>query len=88
MEIEQIMERLLAKMDATLNEIIENTRAWREATEGNSEEIKSVTVHVNVPKEEATVETFGELKEQYGDQHQVVGRRGQLKKRIQGNGGP
>jgi hypothetical protein len=64
--MEQMIERLLAKMDATLKEIIKDMMAWREAMEGNSEEIKSVTVHVKVSKEGAAVETFGALKK-YGD---------------------
>jgi hypothetical protein len=66
--MEQMMERLLAKMDAiqkktdaTLKEIIEDMRACREATEANPEEVKfTITVHEKVPKE---VETFEALKE-------------------------
>jgi hypothetical protein len=101
MEMEQIMERLLAmmdaiqeKMNATLKEIIEDMRAWRkemmsdqEATEAypekmvaNPDEVKSVAVHEEVPKEEAAVETFQALKEWYEDRHLAVRRHCQLKK--------
>jgi multidrug resistance efflux pump len=55
--------------------------------EANSEEIKSKTEHEEVPKEEAVLETFGALKEWYGDWHLAVRRRSQLKKQTQGNGG-
>jgi hypothetical protein len=41
--------------------------------EANLEEIESKAEHEEVPKEEAIVETFGALKERYGDQHQAVG---------------
>jgi hypothetical protein len=52
-----------------------------------SVEIGSVSVHEEVPKEEATVKTFRALKKRYGDQHLAVGRRLQLKKWTQGKGG-
>jgi hypothetical protein len=50
-------------------------------------EKESVEVHEEVPKEEASVENFGALKERYGDRHVAVGYRRQLKKRTQGDGG-
>jgi hypothetical protein len=43
------------------------TEAYPEKMEANPEEMKSVAVHEEVPKEESTVETFGALKERYGD---------------------
>jgi hypothetical protein len=50
-------------------------------------EVEFIAVHKEVPKEKATVEIFGALKEWYRDQHLAVRRCGQLKKRTQGNGG-
>jgi hypothetical protein len=43
--------------------------------------------HEEFPKEEAAVETFGALKQQYGDRHLAIRRSGQPKKWTQGNGG-
>jgi hypothetical protein len=48
--------------------------------ETNLEEIESEAEHEEVPKEEATVETFGALKEQYGDWHIAVGHHQKLQK--------
>jgi hypothetical protein len=45
-------------------------------------EAESVAVHVEVPKEEAAVETIGALKKQHGDRHMAVGRRRQLQNRL------
>jgi hypothetical protein len=53
----------------------------------NPEEKESAEVHEDVPKEEASVENFGALKERHGDQYLAVGCHPQLKKRTQGNGG-
>jgi hypothetical protein len=55
--------------------------------EVNPEEIKSVAEHQEVPKEELTVVMIGALKEHYGDRHLAIGRRRQLKKWNQGDGG-
>jgi hypothetical protein len=46
-----------------------------------------VNVVAEVPKEEVEVETIGALEDRYGDQHLAVGRRRQLKRWTQGNGG-
>jgi hypothetical protein len=46
-----------------------------------------VSEHHGVPKEKAAVETFGALKEQYGDWHLAVGHHWQLKKWTQDSGG-
>jgi hypothetical protein len=54
--------------------------------EADPEEIESEAEHAEVPKEEATVENFWALQEQYRDRHLAVRRRGQPKKRTQGNG--
>jgi hypothetical protein len=50
------------------------------------EEMKSIVEHQEVSKEEAAVETFGTLKNRYGDRHLAVGRHKQLKKWAQGSG--
>jgi hypothetical protein len=47
----------------------------------------TVAVHEEVPKEEAAVETVGALKKRYRNLLLTVRRRGQQKKRTQGNGG-
>jgi hypothetical protein len=44
-------------------------------------------MHGEVPRVEATVKTVRALKEQYGDLHLAVGRRQQLKKWTQDEGG-
>jgi hypothetical protein len=44
----------------------EATEACLESMDPASVEIKSKSKHQDVPKEEAAVETFGALKEQYG----------------------
>jgi hypothetical protein len=58
----------LEKMDACLGKT--------EATdvEANPEEIEFDSEHQEIPKEEATVETFGALKEWYWDRHLAAGR--------------
>jgi hypothetical protein len=61
--------------------------ACLENKQPSSEETESVAVHEDVCKEEATVETFGTLKEQYGDQQLVVGCHQELQKQTQSNGG-
>jgi hypothetical protein len=61
--------------------------ACLESKEPTSVEIKSVEVHEEVPKEEATVKTVRALKERYGDRHLAIGCCRQLKKQTQGNGG-
>jgi hypothetical protein len=99
--MEQMMERLLAKMNVihketntTLKEIIEDMRGWRtemksdrevteaypEKMEAYADEVKSVAVHEEVPKEEVTVETFQAMKEWYEDWHQAIRRHCQPKK--------
>jgi preprotein translocase subunit Sec63 len=65
-------ERTIAKIDAWLagmKDSRKETAACQEMTEANPEEMeanpdemKSVTVHEEVPKEEATVKYFGTLK--------------------------
>jgi hypothetical protein len=44
-------------------------------------------VHEEVPKVESAVETVRALKKRHGDRHLVIRRRGQSKKRTQGNDG-
>jgi hypothetical protein len=81
-------ERMMARMDSQLEKMeacLEKTEAMD--LEANPEERESEAVHDEVPKEEAAVETFGALKEQYRDQHLVVRSRGHPNKQTQGNGG-
>jgi hypothetical protein len=65
----------------------EATEAYPERMEANAKKIKSVALHEEVPKEEATVRIFGAQKKRYGDRHLAVRRRRQLKKRTQSDGG-
>jgi hypothetical protein len=95
-EMEEAMRTNQGITDTALKEIITEVRAWRketttchEATEAcleskepTSVQMESVTVH-----EEAAGKTVRALKEQYGDRRLAVGRRRQLKKRSQGDGG-
>jgi hypothetical protein len=46
-----------------------------ESKEPASLEVESNAVHDKVPKEVATMKTFGALKKQHGDQHLAVGWR-------------
>jgi hypothetical protein len=79
---------MMAKMDSQV-EKMEACLGKMEATnlEANPEEMKSVAVHEEVPKEEAAVETLGALKKWRGYRHLDVGRRQKPKKRTQDNGG-
>jgi hypothetical protein len=65
----------------------EVSEACAEKMVANPDELKSVAVHEEVPKEEIAVNTFGTLKKWYGDRHLAVRRRRKSKKRTQGNGG-
>jgi hypothetical protein len=76
-------ERMMARMDSQL----EKVEACLVKMEASPEEIEIKVEHEEVPKEEATVETFGALKEQYKDWHLAGRCRDQPKKWIQGNGG-
>jgi hypothetical protein len=98
---EAIQEYVIARMDVNQERMEASANAWRKETaacheetgacleskEPTSDEIESIAVHENVPKEEAAVESFGALKERYGDRHPAVGRRRQPKKRTQDDGG-
>jgi hypothetical protein len=55
--------------------------------EANPEETEPEAAHEEVPKEDAAMKTFGALKKRHGDRHLVGRRRGQPKKRTQGDGG-
>jgi hypothetical protein len=66
----------------------EVTEAYPEKMEPNPEPMKSTVEHQEVPKQEAAVKTIGALEDQYGDHQLIVRRRGLLKKRTQGHGGP
>jgi hypothetical protein len=48
--------------------------------------MKSAAVCEVVPKEQATVETFGAMKKWYGSQHLAIRHHGQPKKQTQGKG--
>jgi hypothetical protein len=91
----------LAKTEAKLDAYLEKPQAWLEKMkargevtedhpekrEGNTEEMKSILEHQEVPKEEAAVETIKALEDRYGNQRLTVRRRGWLNKRTQGHGG-
>jgi hypothetical protein len=47
-------------------------KAYPENMEANPEEMKSVAVHEEVPKEEVKVETVRALKKWYGDWHKLA----------------
>jgi hypothetical protein len=81
-------EKMMARMDCQL-EKMEACLEKMEATdlEANPEEIESKADHEEVPKEEAAMETFGALKERYGDRHLAIGCRRKPKKWTQGSGG-
>jgi hypothetical protein len=72
-------ERMMARMNSQLEKM--------EARLGKIEATSLEAEHKEIPKEEAAVETFGTLKEQYEDQHLAVRRHSQPKKRTQGSGG-
>jgi hypothetical protein len=81
-------------LGASVNVWRKETTVYQEATEAcleskkpTSVEMESEAEHEEVLKEEAAVEAYGALKERYGDRHLAVGRRQQLKKRSQGDGG-
>jgi hypothetical protein len=84
---EAIQEYVIAKLDAheerieaSVNARWEETAACHKETEvcldskePTSNEIESVAVYEEVPEEEAAVETFVALKEQYGNRRLAVG---------------
>jgi hypothetical protein len=61
------------KMDDGHKEMKAMLDAYLEKMEANPGEQQSAAVHQEVPKEEATVETFRALKKWYGDRHQGTG---------------
>jgi hypothetical protein len=69
----------------------ETTEAMREACRESKEptpsEVESAAVHEEVPREEATVESFGALKKGHMDRHLAIRRRQELKKQTQCDGG-
>jgi hypothetical protein len=69
-----VFEERLYKMDTT-------------DLEANRENSEAVTMHQEVPNEEAEVETVGALEDRYRDQNLDIGRRRQPKKRTRGDGG-
>jgi hypothetical protein len=77
------------RMEALMYVIQEATEAYpeMEGKEPTSEEVKSEAVHVEVPKKEAAVKSFGALKKRHGDRHLAVGRREKPRDRTQGKGG-
>jgi hypothetical protein len=88
-KMETNKERMKAnqgKMMAKLDDHHERMTARMDAQLEKTEETESESTHQEVPKEEAAVETFGALKERYGDRHLAVERRRKPKKQTQGNG--
>jgi hypothetical protein len=84
------LQKVKAEKDADQKEMKPwwvETKAYLEKQEANQEEIKSVAVHEEVPKEQVAVKTVRAPKKRHGDRHIAVRRRDQPKKRTQGNGG-
>jgi hypothetical protein len=91
-----IHEEIIAKMDAHQERLEVSVNAWRkettachEATETclESKEPTSVETESAAMHEEVAVKTVRALKKRYGDRQLAPGRRRQLKRRIQGDGG-
>jgi hypothetical protein len=84
-------EEMTATVSTNLQKMkfwLEEMKAYPEKQEANPEGMKSIVEHQEVPKEEAAVKTVRALKLRYGEQHLVVGRRRELKKRSHGDGAP
>jgi hypothetical protein len=71
------MKACLQKMEACLK-----------SKETTLEEMANAAAQPEVPNEEAAVVTIGAMKDRYGDRHLAIGRRRELQKRTQGDGGP
>jgi hypothetical protein len=85
---EVTQEEIIAKMDAHQERMGANMNVWQKETLACQEAMEAcleskeptmldvgfVAVHEEVPKEEATVETFGALKKWHGDCHIAVVR--------------
>jgi hypothetical protein len=83
-----IAKMWIAEMTAWQKEMMacqESMEACLESKEPASVEVMAVALHEEVPKEEATVESFGGPKKQNGDRNLAIGRRRKLKKMTQGN---
>jgi hypothetical protein len=65
----------------------EAMETYAEKMEASPDEMKSVAVHEEVPKEEIAANTFGALKKRHGDRHLAVGRHRKSKKWTQADGG-
>jgi hypothetical protein len=65
-------EELIASMKAS-HESIEVMEAYPEIKEVDPEEMKSVAVHEEVPKEEAAVKSFGAPKKWHRGRHLTAG---------------
>jgi hypothetical protein len=61
----------------------EATEAYPEIMEVTPKEFESVAVHLEVPKEDATVETGRAQNKWHGDQNLAIGHRGKPKKQCQ-----
>jgi hypothetical protein len=80
------------KMDSYHEKLMAIMKAGQEKTEvtdleANPEEIKFVMEHQKAPKEEAAMETVGELVNRYWDRHLALRRRRQLRKLTLDDGG-
>jgi hypothetical protein len=87
-------EDMMAKLDAHQERIKASVNAWRKemkanrgATEANPDEMKSVMVHEEVPKEEAAVKSLEALKKSRGYRYLAVGRCGEPQEWTQGKDG-
>jgi hypothetical protein len=72
-----------SRIDVNQEEMKAMLDACLETLEANPEELQSVAVNQEIPKEEVAVEMIRALKDRY----LAVGRRRQMKKRTQGDGG-
>jgi hypothetical protein len=93
-ELDANHKRMTAKMKAHHEERVAIMRADQGETKTYPEkgkaipgEMESEPAHQEVPKQEASVKSFGALKKRHGDWRLSVGRSKKLKERTQENGG-
>jgi hypothetical protein len=82
-----IMKAGKENMEAMREACLEKIGACHESKETTPLEVGSVAVHVDVSKEEATVESFGALKKWHMDRHLARRHHEELKRRTQCDGG-
>jgi hypothetical protein len=91
MKVEQIMAEMKAILKASHEEMKAEMKAHQEGMmaiiKTGLEEMKSVAVHEEVPKEEATVKPVRAVKKRHRVWHLAAGCHGKPKEQTQGNGG-